>query len=77
MLPAMHAFWSAYRLANPLRPTLRRVIELAGVRLLQTAVEHAQGLVAPSAHLMTLVQLADNMLRDPDDAALSLLGLRE
>jgi aminoglycoside phosphotransferase (APT) family kinase protein len=77
MLPAMHAFWSAYRLANPLRPTLRRAIELAAVRLLQTAVEHAQGLVAPSAHLIALVQLADNMLRDPDDAALSLMGLRE
>jgi aminoglycoside phosphotransferase len=77
MQPAMQAFWSAYRLARPRRPTLRRVIELAAVRVLQTAVESAQGLAAPTAHVMTLVQLADNMLRDPDDAALSLLGLRE
>jgi Ser/Thr protein kinase RdoA (MazF antagonist) len=77
MLPAMQTFWSAYQLANPLRPTLRRVIELAAVRLLQTAVERAQGLAEPSAHVVTLVQLADNMLRDPDDAALSLMGLRE
>jgi Ser/Thr protein kinase RdoA (MazF antagonist) len=77
MLPATQAFWSAYRLANPLAASLRRVIELAAVRLLQTAVEHAQGLAAPSAHVVTLVQLADNMLRHPDDAALSLLALRE
>jgi Ser/Thr protein kinase RdoA (MazF antagonist) len=74
MQPAMKAFWSAYRLANPLR--LRRVIELAAVRLLQTAVERAQDLAAASAHVVTLVQLADNMLRHPDDAALNLVGLQ-
>ena len=51
-------------------------IELAAVRLLQTAIERAQGLSAPSAHVVTLVQLADNMLRRPEDAALGLLGLR-
>jgi aminoglycoside phosphotransferase (APT) family kinase protein len=77
MQPAMQALWSAYRLASPRRPTLRRVIELAAVRVLQTAVEHAQGLAEPSAHVVTLVQLADNMLREPDDAALWLLGLHE
>ena len=75
MRPAIHDFWSAYRVANPLGPTLRRVVELGAVRLLQTAVEHAQDLVAPTAHVVTLVQLADNMLRDPEDAALTLLGL--
>jgi Ser/Thr protein kinase RdoA (MazF antagonist) len=77
MQPAMEAFWSGYRLASPRPPTLRRVIELAAVRLLQTAVERAEGLSAASAHVVTLVQLADNMLRQPDDAALSLMGLRE
>jgi Ser/Thr protein kinase RdoA (MazF antagonist) len=77
MQPAIQDFWSAYRLANPLCPTLRRVIELAAVRLLQTAVEHAQRITAPSAHVVTLVQLADNMLRHPEDAALSLLALTE
>jgi Ser/Thr protein kinase RdoA (MazF antagonist) len=77
MQPAVQAFWTTYRLARPREPTLRRVIELAAVRLLQTAVERAQGLAAASAHVVTLMQLADNMLRDPDDAALSLLGLRE
>jgi aminoglycoside phosphotransferase (APT) family kinase protein len=77
MQPAMQALWSAYSLANPLRPTLRRVVELAAVRLLQTAVELAQGLTAPTAQVVILVQLADNMLRDPDDAALNLIALRE
>jgi len=77
MRPAVHDFWSAYRLANPLGPALRRVIELAAVRLLQAAAEHAQGLSAPSARVVTLLQLADNMLRHPEEAALALLALRE
>ena len=77
MRPALRAFWSAYGLANPQRPTLQRVTQLAAVRLLQTAVERAQALATSSAHVVTLVQLASNMLRYPDDAALSLLGLRE
>jgi aminoglycoside phosphotransferase (APT) family kinase protein len=74
MRPAIHAFWSAYRTANP--PSLRRVVELGAVRLLQTAMERAQGLSFPTAHVVTLVQLADNMLRQPDEAAAALLGLR-
>ena len=47
------------------------------MRLLQVAVEHAQGLSAPSARVVTLLQLADNMLRHPEEAALALLALRE
>jgi aminoglycoside phosphotransferase (APT) family kinase protein len=76
MQPAMHAFWSAYAHAAERRPDLRRVVELAAVRVLQTAVEHAQGRSAAGAHVVTLMQLAGNMLRDPDDAARNLLGLR-
>jgi aminoglycoside phosphotransferase (APT) family kinase protein len=77
MQPAMHAFWSAYRLACGRAPKLRRVVELAAVRLLQSAVERAQGLGTPTAHVVTLLQLADNMLAQPDHAAVNLLGLRE
>jgi len=47
------------------------------VRLLQTAVEYAQGLVAATAEVVTLLQLADNMLREPDAAGWALMGLRE
>jgi Ser/Thr protein kinase RdoA (MazF antagonist) len=77
MQPAMAAFWSAYRLASPRSPSTTCIIEQAAVRLLQTAVERAAGLTAASAHVVTLVQLADNMLRQPEDAARSLLGLPE
>jgi Ser/Thr protein kinase RdoA (MazF antagonist) len=77
MRPAMQSFWSAYGCARPRGLTLRRVVELAAVRLLQIAVERAQGLATPTAHVVTLVQLADNMLRHPDDGARNLLGLRE
>ena len=76
MQPAIHAFWAAYRHACPDEPALRGVIELAAVRLLQTAVERAQGMPTATAHVITLLQLADNMLRDPEDAAVRLLGLR-
>jgi Ser/Thr protein kinase RdoA (MazF antagonist) len=77
MQPAVQAFWAAYRRSASDRPTLRRVIELAAVHLLQTAVERAQSLTQASAHVLTLVQLADNMLRRPEEAALNLLSLRE
>src|SRR5215207_2125177 len=75
MRPAIQAFWSAYRSASGRPPALARVIELAGVRLLQAAVERAQDMAALSAQVVVLVQLADNLLRDPEGAALALLGL--
>ena len=66
MQPAIDALWSAYAHAGRGGATLRRVIELTAVRLLQTAVERAQGLVAATAQVVTLAQLADNMLGRPD-----------
>ena len=62
MRPAIDAFWSAYCTSSSTPPTLRRVLELAAVRLLQTAVERAQVVAAPTAHLVTLLQLAENVL---------------
>ena len=76
MRPAMQDFWSAYRRANPRAPALRRVVELAAVRLLQTAVERAQGLAAPSAHVVTCCSSPTTCSAQPDEAALALLGLR-
>lgn len=72
---AMRAFWSAYR-AGGRGVSLPRVVELAAVRLIQSAIERAQGFATPTAHVITLVQLADNLLRDPDGGA-KLLGLRK
>jgi Ser/Thr protein kinase RdoA (MazF antagonist) len=76
MRPAVRAFWATYRSLHPRPPELRRVMELTAVRLLQTAIERSQGLAAATAHVVTLVQLADNLLRAPEDAALGLLGLQ-
>jgi aminoglycoside phosphotransferase (APT) family kinase protein len=76
MRPAMQAFWDAYRAACRAPPSLPRVVELVAVRLLHVAVERAQGLHAASAHVVVLLQLADNLLADPEDAAAGLLGLR-
>ena len=76
MHPAVNAFWTAYRAASPDCPPLRRTIELAAVHLLQSAVEYARGLTSVSAHAGTLVQLADNLLRAPEEAAAGLLGLQ-
>jgi aminoglycoside phosphotransferase (APT) family kinase protein len=75
MKPAMRAFWEAYRRARPV--AVRRVAELTGVRLLQTAFEHAQGLTIVTAHVIALLQLADNVLRTPEQAAWTLMGVRE
>jgi hypothetical protein len=77
MHKAIDVFWSAYREATESPPTLRRVMELAAVRVLETAIEYAQMISAPSAQLVTLLQLADNVLQQPERAALILVGLRE
>ena len=62
--------------ARQLRPPpLRRVMELAAVPLLETAIERAQPQQAPSAQVMTLLNLAGNMLEYPADAAAGLLEL--
>ena len=76
MRPAIQVFWTTYRSLHPRSPALDRVMEMTAVRLLQTAIERSQGLSAPTAHVVTLIQLADNLLRRPEEAALGLLGLR-
>lgn len=75
MRPAIDAFWRAYRSARAHPPAPAHVVELAAVRLVQAAMERAQRSAAPSAQVVVLAQLANSMLRDPEDAALELLGL--
>jgi Ser/Thr protein kinase RdoA (MazF antagonist) len=77
MEPAVQSFWSAYVTASPRRPRLSDAIELAAVRLLQSAVEQAQTLSTPTASVGALVQLAEHMLCHPDLVGYTLLGLRE
>ena len=77
MQPALQAFWTAYRLGGSQAPALADVVELTAVRLVQAAVERALVASQLSAHVITLVQVADNLLRDPESAAFQLLGLDE
>jgi Ser/Thr protein kinase RdoA (MazF antagonist) len=73
--PAIQAFWAGY-LAAGSRPLARDdVIELTAVRLIQAAVEQAIEASTLSAHMVILVQVAENLLRDADGAAAELLGL--
>ena len=77
MQPAIHAFWSAYRRREPApasRATGGRV--RGGPLGCMTAIERAAGLAAANAHVVTLVQLADEHAGTPEEAALRLLGLR-
>lgn len=73
----IRALWQAYQRASVRTVALARVTEFAAARLLQSAMESAQGLARVSAHAVTMVQVADHMLRDPDCAVKQLLGLRE
>jgi aminoglycoside phosphotransferase len=76
MRPAVHSLWTTYRWARTRPPALARVVELAAVRLLQTAFERARHADELSAHTVVLAQLATHMLSDADGTAWQLLGLR-
>jgi aminoglycoside phosphotransferase (APT) family kinase protein len=75
--PAIQAFWLSYRAARARPPELADVVELAAVRLLQTAIEHARRTDELSAHAVATAQLAAHLWRDPRGTAVELLGLRE
>lgn len=77
MRPAIQALWGTYHAARADSPALARVVELAGVRLLQAAIERARHSDELSAHSVALAQLAVHLLGDPDGTAAALLGLRE
>jgi aminoglycoside phosphotransferase (APT) family kinase protein len=71
------AFWSGYRHASAAPPTLRRVAELAGLRLLQTAIERTQSAHQVSSTEKLLMNMSENMLLAPETGAYSLIGLQE
>jgi aminoglycoside phosphotransferase (APT) family kinase protein len=75
LLPAIGALWDAYRAVSP--AAIVAVVQLAAVRLLETAVEYAAGLAALSGHVLALAQLAANMLRAPGLIGWNTLGLRQ
>jgi hypothetical protein len=82
MRPAMRAFWAAYTGArhwdaDTAGAELVRSTRHAGVRLLQTAYERAQGTARLTATVVCLAQLAENILTRPEEAAEHLLGVRK
>ena len=63
--------------AKWLFPTwVQTAIRMAGARLVQTAYEYAVGANELIAPVLTLLQVALNVLERPDRAAADLLGLR-
>jgi aminoglycoside phosphotransferase (APT) family kinase protein len=77
MRPAIRTLWTAYRSARDRPPALAQVVQLAGVRLLQAALERARHSDELSAHAVVLAQVAAHLLSDPEGTALALLGLHE
>jgi hypothetical protein len=73
---AIGAFWTAYQAACARPPALSRVAQLAGVRLLQSAVERTQDANEVDTPARLLVSVGENMMLAPELAAHSLLGLR-
>ncbi len=76
--PALRSLWDGYLSAA--RPPaagelLRRTVLYSGARMVQTAWEHCRHLERPSTLSVLLVQLAANLLGDPQRAATGLYGL--
>lgn len=75
--PTMRSLWAAYG-RSCRRPVARcRVAQMTAVRLLQAAMEQAQGLAAATVEVTAMAHVADALLSDPDGMAGTLLGLRE
>lgn len=81
MQPAMAACWRAYcgsrRFdADESARWLAATVRFAGARLVQAAVESAQGSMHLTGNVVLHLQLAFNMLLRPREAAVHLLGIR-
>lgn len=80
LAPAVRAFWTAYCTARGIGSANRsayllRCIEFAAARLLQTTFEHLNHTQTMSNMGAILLQLSQNILRSPRDAARELFGL--
>ena len=82
MAPSIGAFWRSYVESAAIPPwsasqRLIRSIEYGAARLVQTAYESLYMSHAMTNHGAALLQVAQNILRDPAGAADSLLGLKQ
>jgi aminoglycoside phosphotransferase (APT) family kinase protein len=78
--PAMRAFWAAYVARrrwddDTASQWLRRSMQHAGARLVQTACEETQGRLRVPANIVYMLQLSANVIERPVEAASVLLGL--
>jgi aminoglycoside phosphotransferase (APT) family kinase protein len=79
MWPAMHEFWKAYVRQMELSAEMAdewlwRSINYTGARMIQTAFEHLQTEVRLASTTRCLLELGMNILRQPLEAFVSLLG---
>jgi hypothetical protein len=80
MQPAMRAFWHSYRhhmafTSETADAWLFRCVQLSAARLLQTAFEELQMAHELTGTSVCMLQLSLNMLKQPEAAAVHLLGL--
>ena len=80
MQPAIAAFWAAYTRARGFDAasadeSLLRAARYCGARLLETVYADTQTALRLSAHSTYLLQLSLNILKQPLEAAVHLLGL--
>ncbi|CAN5520424.1 hypothetical protein BH23CHL2_BH23CHL2_28430 [soil metagenome] len=78
--PAIQSFWSAYIESTRLRQTIDRpdiepIMRFCGARLIQIAIERAQLNSTLAADSVVLLQVAQNIFRQPRQAASSLFAL--
>jgi len=74
MHAAMRRFWRAYTESGG-DVSLVRATRFAAARLIQTAFEMQRLSTDVSGNVVSLLQLSENMMARPDDAASTLLGL--
>ena len=80
MHPALRAFWETYLRtmgldAEEADQWLLRSVRYAAARLIQTAFEQMQGSIRMNGNTICFLQLSDNILKRPREAAVHLLGI--
>lgn len=77
--PAAQSFWTAYlestRRYLPGHQNIEPIMRYCGARLIQAAIERAQLRSTLATDSVLLLQIAQNVLRHPREAAHNLLGL--
>lgn len=73
--PAIRGVWEGFVAAAPGSPDLLRCITAAGAALVQLAFAIGQDATSLGSSMLLRLQLAANILRDPEHAAAAIFGL--